>query len=140
MKKNTILYLAIILGIGCTAKEEILKNAAFPPPFNGTGITRDRVVAIATKYGLQDSIAVGYIATTIKSVFKIFCLIQKWPSAYLVSDQTYEICNRDLNGSPMTSGKLSNYFSTGKENAGTIFRKFWMPYFGLPEPAASGEI
>ena len=32
--------------------------------------------------------------------------VKKWPSAYLVSDQTYLICNRNLNGSPMTSGKV----------------------------------
>jgi hypothetical protein len=37
-----------------------------PPPFNGPGVTRERVLTIAAKYGLQDSIAVGYKSTTLK--------------------------------------------------------------------------
>jgi hypothetical protein len=31
---------------------------------------------------------------------------KKRSSAYLVSNQTYRICNRNLNGSPMTNGKV----------------------------------
>ncbi|MBL7798825.1 MAG: hypothetical protein JNJ90_20170 [Saprospiraceae bacterium] len=49
-----------------TAKEELTTNPDLPPPFNGPGVTREQVVAIAAKYGLQDSIAVGYKSTTLK--------------------------------------------------------------------------
>ncbi len=56
MKNIAIFSILILLLISCKAvKDEIVTNPDLPPPFNGPGVTRERVLAIAAKYGLQDS-------------------------------------------------------------------------------------
>jgi hypothetical protein len=64
MKYFALLHILFFALSACrTAKEELTTNPDLPPPFNGPGVTREQVVAIATKYGFQDSIAPGYKAT-----------------------------------------------------------------------------
>ncbi|MBK9338321.1 MAG: hypothetical protein IPM98_17975 [Lewinellaceae bacterium] len=66
MKIISFLALVIIILSCKMIKEDIATNPDLPPPFNGPGVSRERVLAIAAKYGLQDSIAVGYKSTTLK--------------------------------------------------------------------------
>jgi hypothetical protein len=63
MKKIAILSFLLAILACKTVKEDLTINPDLPPPFNGPGISRGRVVAIAAKYGFQDSIAPGYKAT-----------------------------------------------------------------------------
>ena len=57
MKYFALLHILFFTLSACrTAKEELTANPDLPPPFNGPGVTRERVLAIAAKYGLQDSI------------------------------------------------------------------------------------
>lgn len=68
MKKQlSVLIFALMLVVACKSiHEDTLDTPTHPYPFNGPGVTRERVVAIAAKYGLQDSIAPGYVATGFK--------------------------------------------------------------------------
>lgn len=68
MKKHlSVLVIIIMLFVACKSiQEDAVDTQTHPYPFNGPGITRERVVEIATKYGLQDSIAPGYVATGFK--------------------------------------------------------------------------
>jgi len=64
MKHFALLLILFLAVLACkTVKEDLTTNPDLPPTFNGPGISRERVVAIATKYGFQDSIAPGYKAT-----------------------------------------------------------------------------
>ncbi|MEQ1744436.1 MAG: hypothetical protein ABMA02_03350 [Saprospiraceae bacterium] len=67
MKKTIVIHLFIICLIACKAiKEDTPTNPDLPPPFNGPGVSRERVLAIAAKYDLQDSLAIGYKPTTLQ--------------------------------------------------------------------------
>jgi hypothetical protein len=67
MKHFALILILFLAVLACkTAKEDLTNNPDLPPPFNGPGVSRERVLAIAAKYGLQDSIAVGYKSTTLK--------------------------------------------------------------------------
>jgi hypothetical protein len=67
MKHFALLLILFLAVLACkTVKEDLTTNPDLPPPFNGPGVSRERVLVIAAKYGLQDSIAVGYKSTTLK--------------------------------------------------------------------------
>lgn len=64
MKYFALVLFVFLAFLACrTVKEDMATNPDLPPPFMGPGVTRERVVEIATKYGFQDSIAPGYKAT-----------------------------------------------------------------------------
>jgi len=66
MKNILIASICLALASCKTHKEDLATNPALPAPFNGPGVSRERVLAIADKYGLRDSIAEGYKPSTLK--------------------------------------------------------------------------
>lgn len=65
--KNIYIISVFLALVSCkTHKEDLATNPALPAPFDGPGVTRERVLAIADKYGLRDSIAEGHKPSTLK--------------------------------------------------------------------------